>query len=125
MKKERYIIIDESRGVFLGSYSTSIFDNQPELDNDIYDTDDKIKIYSLFANNNPFEVAYAPTFDSLKDANGYIKKYMTNLKFGNLYAVAVETEDDYASLVEIIKSGHEKHTYNMLNTLFQKTSILH
>lgn len=122
---KRYIIIDESRGVFLGSHATSIFDNQPQLDDDIYDVQGDNKLYALFANHNPFEVSFAPTFKSVKAACYYIEQYMSNPDFGDLKTLPVESEDEYASLVEIIKSGHEQYTYDMLNTLFPVSSLAH
>lgn len=123
--KTKYIIIDEVRGVFLGSYSTSIFDNQPELDNDIYDVQGDNKLYALFADHNPFEVSFAPTFHSQKAAQYYIREYMSNPAFVNIKAFPIQAEDEYASLVEIIKAGYEEHTYEMLNTMFPESSLVH
>ena len=126
--KTRFIIIDEKRGVFLGSYSTSIFEeNQPELDDDIYDVVGDKRLYALFANNNPFEVACAPTFKTAREADSYIEDYLSNESFLNVVSAVVktDTEDGWASLAEIIKSGYEEHTYEMLKTISSKSSLVH
>jgi hypothetical protein len=124
----RFIIIDDTRGVFLGSYSTSIFEEtQTELAEDIYDVVGDNKLYALFAYNNPFEVACAPTFICKREANAYIKDYLTSELFINIRAepVLTYTEDGWASLAEMIKSGYEKHTHEMLKTLSTKSSLIH
>ena len=125
---ERYIIIDESRGIFLGSYSTPISANEPELSDDIYDVVDEYKLYALFASNNPFGVSCAPTFDSLKDANKYVTNYLSKPELFDIKTVAIKTanlNDHYVSLVEIIKAGYSDYTFDMIDTLLPESSLVH
>jgi hypothetical protein len=125
---KRYIIIDESRGIFLGSYSTPISANEPELSDDEYDVVDEYKLYALFASNNPFSVSCAPTFDSLKDANKYVTSYLSKPDLFDIKIVDVLTSnsnENYASIAEIIKAGYSDYTFDMMDSLLPESSLVH
>ena len=66
MKNPRYIIIDQNRGVFLGTYT----DEDVGKDSNTETTD---KRYALFASNNPFYITKACSFESENMAQSYIK----------------------------------------------------
>ena len=100
MKNPRYIIIDQNRGVFLGTYT----DEDVGKDSNTETTD---KRYALFASNNPFYITKACSFESENMAQSYIK------------ALPIESDEEYPDVVDIIKSGYGDHIYDMLDGLFE------
>lgn len=112
MKKPRYIIIDQNRGVFLGTYTDEDVAEDPNAE-----TSDKR--YALFASNNPFYITKACSFKSKTMAQAYIKDVFAPRRWEELAALPVESEQEYPDVVELIKSGYGDHIYDMLDGLFE------
>ena len=109
MKKTRYIIIDENRGVFLGTYTEEDIGKQ---------SSDNSKNYALFACNNPFGVTKACSFSSEEKAIAYIQDVFPKRRWSTLSPKPVESDNEYPDVVDIIKSGYSEYTYDMIDGLF-------
>lgn len=109
MKKTRYIIVDQQKGVFLGTYTPADFGGDPS---------DK-QTYALFASNNHFGLTQACSFRTAQSAESYIKDVFPKGKGFHLRAFPVATEHEYPSVVDIIKSGYGDYTYDMVEGLFE------
>lgn len=112
MKKPRYIIIDQNRGVFLGTYT----DEDVGEDSNTETSD---KRYALFASNNPFYITKACSFKSENMAQAYIKDVFAPKRWEELEALPIESDEEYPDVVDIIKSGYGDHIYDMLDGLFE------
>lgn len=108
MKKRRYILADKDMGVFLGTYEAA------ELG---YEDDGRV--FACFASNNPFNLTTACSFRSLKAAENFARDMFAPAKYKKLAALEVETESEFPSVVEIIKSGHYNEASDMLEILFE------
>lgn len=108
MKKQRYIIVDQNRGVFLGTYS----------DEDVGDRSGSDKRYALFANNNPFYITKACSFKSLGMAQAYIEDVFPPKRWQSLEPMPIDSDDEYPDVIDLIKSGYGDHIYDMLDGLF-------
>jgi len=106
MKKIRYIISDDHMGVFLGTYNG-------------YDLgmEDDSRIYACFAANNPFGLTTACSFKTERAAYHFIRDMFPPKKHGMLKTFAVETESEFPTVVEMIKSGHADITFDMIDSL--------
>ena len=95
----RYIIIDQKEGVFLGTRE------HPSGDYGM-----------LFSAKNFFEITKATAWDTKEAAEEYMNKYVK--KWCPLSFVAeIDTNDDYADVVDIIKSGYGQHVKEMFDCL--------
>lgn len=115
MKKKRYIILDELRGVFLGTFNAA--DINPEMFDGTSD-----KTYACFASYNPFELTTVCSFDSEVVAQMYINDVFPPNKRFNLSIVSVESDSEYPHVVEIIKAGFERYTHDMTDIMFEQTN---
>lgn len=106
MNKKRYIIIDSNMGVFLGTYDG----HQLGKDDD--------RMYTCFAENNPFGLTTACSFKSHRAANHFIKDMFPHKKHLELESLPVETQTEFPTVVEIIKAGYSEHCGDMLDTMF-------
>tara|TARA_A200000159_G_scaffold116791_1_gene110297 strand:+ start:4021 stop:4368 length:348 start_codon:yes stop_codon:yes gene_type:complete len=115
MKKIRYIISDDNMGVFLGTYNG--YDLGKEDDG---------RIYACFAANNPFGLTTACSFKTERAARQYMMDMFPPRKLRNLQTKEVETESEFPTVVDIIKSGHSEDTYDMIDGLVAEGSqVLH
>jgi hypothetical protein len=108
MKKTRYIIVDKEKGVFLGTYTPSDFGGDPSDKN----------IYALFASNNHLGLTQACSFKTAISAETYIKDVFPKNQGFKLKAFAIQTEQEFPSVVDIIKSGYGDYTHDMMDGLF-------
>lgn len=110
MKKTqtRYIILDKDRGVFLGTY------NGEDLG-----ADDG-RIYACFAADNPFGLTNSCSFRSYNIAEYFIRDTFSPQRKKHLMVVPVETESEFPSVVDIIKSGYADYTFDMIDGMFQE-----
>lgn len=111
MKKTRYIIVDDEMGVFLGTYSGEDLGS------------DDGRVYACFAANNPFSLTTACSFKSETIANIFIRETFAPRRRPQLEVVPVETESEFPSVVDIIKSGYGNFTYDMMDGLFEQTNL--
>lgn len=107
MKRTRYIILDERMGVFLGTYSGQ----------DMGHPDDR-KLYACFAANNPFGLTNACSFNNPKNAMEYIADTFAPSKRRGLNVASVESDSEYPDVLDLIRSGHAEHTYDMVDAMF-------
>jgi hypothetical protein len=121
----KYIIVDKHRGVFLGSYSVPLSKNENELANELYVDKGKYRIYMFYACTNPFMTAHVPTFNSITEVNEYIENYMFDENMHRAEPAPIDASEEYATLVEVIKSGYESYTYDMLMNLKPHNNTVH
>lgn len=115
MKKIRYIISDNNMGVFLGTYNG-------------YDLgmEDDGRIYACFAANNPFGLTTACSFKSAEQAKHYINDMFPPRKQRQLRTLEVETDSEFPTVVDMIKSGHGEETFDMIDGLVAEGSqVIH
>jgi len=113
MKKIRYIITDDNMGVFLGTYNG-------------YDLgmEDDGRVYACFAANNPFGVTNVCSFKTERTARNYITDMFPPKKQRQLSTLTVETETEFPTVVDLIKSGHGDQTFDMIDGLVAEGSQL-
>lgn len=111
MKKTRYIILDEYMGVFLGTYDAS----------DLGAGDGRV--YACFAANNPFGLTNACSFRTEAAAKYFIRDTFAPHKRPDLKTVPIETDSEFPSVVDIIKSGYAESTYDMMDGMFPEGKI--
>ena len=115
MKKIRYIISDDNMGVFLGTYNG--YDLGMEEDG---------RIYACFAANNPFGLTTACSFKTERAARQYMIDMFPQKKMKNLITKVVETESEFPTVVDIIKSGHGEDCCDMIDGLVAEGSqVIH
>lgn len=112
-KKRRYIVFDDNMGVFLGTYNG-------------YDLgmEDDGRVYACFAANNPFGLTNCSSFKSERAASHYINDMFPPRKQRNLNIGEVETETEFPTVVDLIKSGYEDQTFDMIDGLVAEGSQL-
>lgn len=114
MKKTRYIIVDETMGVFLGTYSGEDLGM------------DTGKTYACFAANNPFKLVTACAFETREMAETFIENVFPSSRACYLDIFTVQSESEFPTVVEIIKSGHADYTFNMLEGMFDnENQVVH
>ena len=106
MKKTRYIIIDDSMGVFLGTYKGSEFGAHDG------------RVYVCFAANNPFGLTNAYSFKTENSAKYFINDTFSQHKKKDLKTVPVETNSEFPTVIDIIKSGYVSSTHDMIDMMF-------
>ena len=128
--RTRYIIIDDSNGVFLGTYTMADFEEEIESnflqEGEYIAQEDLDRSFALFAKDNPFSIHRACSFASVEEAQRFIKdsfgKTAKNLK---LDAFPVETTTYYPDIVDLIKSGYSQHTFDMLDGIESPSKKMH
>lgn len=113
MKKTRYVIVDANMGIFLGTYSGEDLG----MDNE--------KTYACFAANNPFKLTTACAFETEEIAEEFIENVFPLSRRCHLDILTVESESHFPTIVEIIKSGHAEHTFNMIEGMFDENHAIH
>ena len=108
MKKRRFILADKDMGVFLGTY-----------DGRELGYDDDGRVFACFSRNNPFNLTTACSFRSKFAAETFAKDMFAPNKAKKLTALEVETDSEFPSVVDIIKSGHNEEAGDMLEILFE------
>lgn len=108
MKKTRYILADKDMGVFLGTY-----------DGRELGYDDDGRVFACFASNNPFQLTTACSFKTERAAEVFKKDMFGPQKQRKLYTLPVLTDDEFPSVVDIVKSGHIEESAEMLEILFE------
>lgn len=110
-KRTRYIITDNELGIFLGTYT-----------GEDLGADDG-RMYACFAANNPFNLTTACSFSSENVARYFIRDTFSPRKREQLDVVPVETESEFPSVVDIIKSGYGDLTYDMIDGMFHEENM--
>lgn len=111
MKKTRYIIADDVHGVFLGTYSGEDLGEEEG------------KNYICFASQNPFGLTNSCSFKTEAAAKFFIKTAFPPSKRQGLKILTVESETEYPSAVDIIKSGHADFTHDMVDFMFDEKTL--
>lgn len=99
-----YIAFHEDRGIYMGVYLG----------------------YHLFSNSPITLSSKAIRFDTETDIHAFFEKSLPKMS-AEILTVAIESNstDNYVNVIDIIKSGHTKHTENMLDNLPMLTYTLH
>ena len=100
-------------GVFIGTYKGC----------DLGMEDDG-RVYATFAANNPFGVTNVCSFKTERAACNYIVDMFPPRKQKQLSTLKVETETEFPTVVDLIKSGHGDHTFDMIDGLVAEGSQL-
>ena len=110
MKKTRYVIADPHMGVFLGTYNSEDFGD---------DSGDG-RVYICFASHNPFGLTTSCSFKTEAAAKYFISNAFPPSKRNGLQILPVESETDYPTAIDLIKSGHGDFTHDMIDGLFDE-----
>lgn len=101
-------------GVFLGTYEGRELGMEDE------------RIYACFAANNPFGLTTACSFKTERAAHHFIQDMFPPRKQRDLKTLEVETEVEFPSVVDIIKSGHGDECFDMIDGLITGDSqVIH
>lgn len=100
-----YIAFHETRGIYLGVFTG----------------------YALFSASPMAFSSKAIRFESETDVYEFFKKALPNSISDEIKAVPVETHSTggYVDLIDIIKSGHTKHTESMLDNFPNLSDTIH
>lgn len=90
-----YIAFHEKKGIYLGVFSG----------------------YALFSGSPMAFSSKAIRFDAEEDVHSFFKKSVRSEVSADITAIPIETNSigNYVDLVDILKSGHTKHTESMLD----------
>jgi hypothetical protein len=99
----RYIVVDEDRGVFLGSF------NQ----------------YALFAKNDILGSTKAFSFDTQDEAEEYIEKVFSKNKNAECKVIEIEAKNKYVRVEDIIKQGYGMYTHYLVDNLPMQSDSFH
>lgn len=98
----RYIVVDEVRGVFLGSF------NQ----------------YALFAKNDILGSTKAFSFDTRDEAEEYIENVLKN-KNADCKVIEVDAKNKYVRVEDIVKQGYGRYTHYLVDNLPMQSDSFH
>lgn len=98
----RYVIIEKTDGLFLGSYLGEF----------------------IFAKDNTFPIVKVPSFESIQLAEFYIASYfpIDNKQYG---VIEIDTKDKYVSLIDILKAGYEEYTHRLMMNYPMISTAMH
>ena len=99
----KHIIISKTYGVFIGTVSN----------------------YCIFSKSELAMTYKAYAFDSNSDAKKYINSNFKSKDKEDFFVADIETNDEYVSCVEIIKSGYADHVGNMMNFMPMISESIH
>ena len=97
-------------GVFLGTYNSEDFGDSAEPK----------RVYICFASQNPFGLTSSCSFKTEAAARYFISNAFPPAKREGLMILPVESESEYPSAVDIIKSGHGDFTHDMIDGMFDE-----
>mgnify|MGYP003658196839 CR=1 FL=1 len=100
-------------GVFLGTYNGY----------DLGQEDDG-RVYACFAANNPFGLTTCCSFKTESIAHNYIDDFFGARKQKHLTTLAVLTDSEFPTVVELIKAGLGEMTFDMIDGLVAEGSQL-
>lgn len=98
----RYIIIEKSMGVFLGSYA----------------------VFAVFAKNEKFGLTKATSFATRETAEEFVES-MLNKEGSEFDVVGIDTKDKLVRVEDIIRAGYGQYTYSMLNNIPPVSETFH
>jgi hypothetical protein len=100
-----YIAFHEERGIYLGVFAG----------------------YALFSGSPIAFSSKAIRFDTEEDIYEFFSKAASKIISEEIKAIPVETSSvgNYVDLVDILKSGHKKHTESMLDNLPTLSDTIH
>jgi hypothetical protein len=98
----RYAIAEEDLGFFLGAFQK----------------------FGVFAKTDVFRLHKAFGFDSEEDANVFINEYLGRDR-GDWLVVSIDTDDKYINVVDLLKSGYDKYTHQMIDGLTMTNIQVH
>jgi hypothetical protein len=90
----RYAIIDKDLGFFLGAFQK----------------------YAVFAKTDVFGLHKAFGFSTKEEANRFINEYLGQDR-GEWFVVGIDTNDEYIDVVDLLKSGYEDYTHDMIDSI--------
>ena len=96
------MLIDKEMGVFLGTYTR----------------------YVLFAENDFFEITKVYTFETEEKAQAFVHKNLDLTKL-NYFIAPIESEEQYVSIVDVIKAVYGDYTATLMNNLQMISNSAH
>ena len=102
MKRMRYAIVEEDLGFFLGAFQK----------------------FGVFAKTDLFGLHKAFSFDTEKEANSFINEYLGRDR-GDWSVVSIDTDDKYINVVDLLKSGYDRYTHQMIDGLTMPNIQVH
>jgi hypothetical protein len=100
--KKKVIVISTEKGIFLGSISN----------------------YAIFSKTDPIGFPKAYGFESMEEAHNFIHTAFPK-SANTMFYVPILSDSDYVSVVDIIKQGYEKYTYNMMDYMPMPSEAIH
>ena len=110
--KKRWILLDQDRGIFLGTYSP---DHIGEKFDDLMKVAEiqDIPLYALFSRENPFHFDFAITFDTKLEAQLFAMDMFKGKGKMSISAKEVSAGSKFIHFVQLIKDGYEWHIGSM------------
>lgn len=106
----RYVIIDPEEGVFLGTHSTPVANGY--------------RVMVLFSRNNVFEITKAVCWKTEREAMRYLSTYIKE-GFPKAFVVSIDTDKEYVDVVQLIKSGYNRFTQEMMDAMPMDNTSIH
>jgi hypothetical protein len=98
----RYTVIEEDLGFFLGAFQK----------------------FGVFAKTDVFGLSKAYSFHNEEEANEFIDEYLGRDR-GDWKVVAIDTENKYIDVIDLLKNGYSKYTHNMADSIPMISSSIH
>jgi hypothetical protein len=98
----KYAIAEEDLGFFLGAFQK----------------------YGIFAKNDVIGLSKAIAFDTEDEANLYIDDFLGRDR-GDWKVIPVETNEEYVSVVYLVKNGYGKYTHKMIDFIPMTSTTMH
>lgn len=98
----RYAVVEEELGFFLGAFQK----------------------FGVFAKTDVFGLNKAYSFRTEEEANEFIDEYLGRDR-GDWFVVAINTDNKYIDVIDLLKNGYGKYTHNMMDNLSMTSMQVH
>lgn len=122
--KKRYIVIHDTKGIFLGTYSIADIFDEGDIDPNISE-EDLYKTFALFADENPLNIPRAISFNTREEATDFCNESFNKIQMDSMSIVQIESGSQYPDVTDIIKSGYGDYTFDMLDGLELTSQYIH
>lgn len=119
----KYIIIDPTQGVFLGTARN--YDE--DMEEEDFNEKGPMRILALFSNHNVFDITKAVSFATKTEAQDYLRAYIRKGS-PNAFVAPIETAsnfEEFVDVVDIIKSGYGEYAKEMIDAMPMQSNQIH
>jgi hypothetical protein len=118
--KKRWILVDKKRGIFLGTYSPEEIGTEwDDLVKVHHNLEQQLSLFALFSKQNPYDFDHAITFPTKIAAQLFaMEMFAATAAQVSITAQAVDGEDKFIHVIDLIKQGYAAHVGTMATHLW-------